>query len=199
VKCPGKLALQIRRLPHFLHLSPKLTGCVRRQRLFCDMINFIALALLLFTIVLSLGGGLYEILVIYPNWKHSSNAAELKERLQSSGQNFAGTRFWPIASPAQGLLAILNLVFAWQYNGPAHPFWLTTAILIFVTRIITFSYFIPVMLTKLMRAEKVPAAQLPGLIKQWTTLSPLRLVTEFAALVLGSWALVLLAAAGGMV
>ena len=84
------------------------------------MINFVTLALLVLTLVLSIGGGLYEILVIYPNWKHSTNADELKERLQSSGQNFAGTRFWPLTSPLQALLSIVNLVFAWRFTGSTH-------------------------------------------------------------------------------
>ncbi len=162
------------------------------------MINFIALTLLLLTIVLSTGGGLFETLVIYPNWKHSATAAELKDRLHSSGQIYAGTRFWPLASPAQGLLAIVNLILAWRYDGPAHSPWLTAAILIFVTRVITFGYFIPVMLQKLMRAEKVPVGELPGIIKRWTTLSPLRLISEFAALITGTWALMLLAVAAGI-
>ena len=163
------------------------------------MTNFISLALLLLTIVLSTGGGLYEILVVYPNWKHSVDAADLKARLQSSGQVFAGTRFWPLASPAQALLAIVNMVLAWRYEGPAHGLWLTAAVLIFVTRLITFSYFIPVMLKKLMQAEKVPPAQLRGIIKTWTTLSPLRLISEFAALITGAWALLRLTGAAGIV
>ena len=163
------------------------------------MINFTALALLLLTIVLSTGGGLYEILVVYPNWKDSKDAAELKERLQSSGQNYAGTRFWPLASPLQGLLAIVNLVLAFRYEGPAHNIWLTAAILIFITRAITFAYFIPVMLNKLMKADKVPSEQLPGIIKRWVTLSPLRLISEFAAFITGAWALMMLAVATGVV
>jgi hypothetical protein len=163
------------------------------------MTNFITLALLLLTIVLSTGGGMYEILVVYPNWKHSANANELKERMQSSGQVYAGTRFWPLVSPAQALLSIVNVVLAWRYGGQAHSPWLTAAILIFITRIITFSYFIPVMLKKLMKAETVPVAELPGIIKRWTALSPLRLVSEFVALIIGAWALMLLAAATGIV
>jgi hypothetical protein len=163
------------------------------------MFNFIALALLLLTVVLSTGGGLYEVLVVYPNWKHSRDAAELKANLQSSGQNYAGTRFWPLASPLQGLLAIVNLILAWRYDGPAHGIWLASAILIFVTRVITFSYFIPVMLNKLMKADKVPPDQLPGIIKRWVGLSPLRLVSEAVVLFLGAWALLHLAVAAGIV
>lgn len=163
------------------------------------MFNFIALALLLLTIVLSSGGGLYEVLVVYPNWKHSRDAAELKANLQSSGQNYAGTRFWPLASPLQALLAIINLILAWRYDGAGHLLWLTSAMLIFITRVITFSYFIPVMLRKLMKADEVPAGQLPGIIKRWITLSPLRLVSEFIALILGTWGLLYVAVATGVV
>lgn len=163
------------------------------------MFNFIALALLLLTIVLSTGGGLYEVLVVYPNWKHSRDATELKANLQSSGQNYAGTRFWPLASPLQGLLAIVNVILAWRYDGAGHTLWLIAAILIFITRAITFSYFIPVMLKKLMKADEVPADQLPGIIKRWITLSPLRLVSEFIVLVLGTWSLLYLSVAAGIV
>jgi len=152
------------------------------------MLNLISLSLLLLTIVLSAGGGLYEILVIYPNWKHSVDAADLKERLQSSGQNYASRRFWPLVSPAQGLLSMLNMMLAFRYEGPAHDWWLTAAILIFVTRIITFAYFIPAIL-RLMQPDKIPPAELPARIKRWTTLSPLRLITEFAALITAMCAL----------
>jgi hypothetical protein len=162
------------------------------------MINFISLALLLLTVVLSTGGGLFEVLVVYPNWKHSRNAAELKANLQSSGQNYAGTRFWPLASPLQGLLAIVNVIMAWRYVGPGQQLWLVAALLILATRIITFSYFIPVMLNKLMKADKVPVDQLPGIIKHWISLSPLRLVSEAIVLFLGSWALLHLAVAAGI-
>ena len=80
-----------------------------------------------------------------------------------------------------------------------HGLWLTTAIVIFITRVITFSYFIPVMLRKLLQAEKVPARELPGIIRRWTALSPLRLISEFAALITGVWALLLLAVAAGII
>jgi len=87
------------------------------------------------------------------------------------------------------------LVMVCLYHGAGRELWLTASVLIFVTRVITFSYFIPVMLNKLMKAEKVPAAELPGIIKRWTALSPLRLITEFAALITGALALFMLGTA----
>jgi hypothetical protein len=145
------------------------------------MISIIALSLLLLTVALSLGGGLYEVQVIYPNWKHNVHPETLRARLESSGQMNAGKRFWPIVSPAQGLLSILNIVLACNYTGPAHGYWLAAAIIIFVNRVITFSYFIPEMLRKIMQLEQFTAARLQNIVRRWTALSPWRLLPEFMA------------------
>ena len=145
------------------------------------MTDTIALILFFLTVTLSMGGGLYEILVIYPNWKHDVDPLTLRAKLESSGQILAAKRFWPLVSPAQGLLSIINIILAWQYTGGAHCYWLAAAIAVFVTRIITFSYFIPVMIRKIMRPEQVETDRLQAIVKQWTALSPLRLAPEFFA------------------
>lgn len=141
----------------------------------------IAIILLLLTVTLSMGGGLYEILVIYPNWKHNVHPRTLRDKLESSGQNNAARRFWPLVSPAQALLAMLNIVLACWRHGAGQGYWLAAAIVIFVSRLITFSYFIPVMVRKIMHPEKFDAGTLQAIVKQWTDLSPLRLAPEFAA------------------
>lgn len=128
-----------------------------------------------------MGGGLYEILVIYPNWKHDVDPQTLRSKLESSGQILAAKRFWPLVSPAQGLLSIVNIILAWKYTGDAHTYWLAAAIAVFITRVITFSYFIPVMIRKIMQPEQIEAAQLQTIVKQWTALSPLRLIPELFA------------------
>lgn len=145
------------------------------------MIELILILLLLLTIVFSLGGGLYEVLVIYPNWKHDVNPNTLRAKLESSGQLNAGKRFWPLVSPVQALLSIINLIMAYNYKGPAHDYWLVAAIIVFVTRVITFAYFIPVMIKYIMEPEKVGATKLKAIVKRWTGLSPLRLLPEFIA------------------
>jgi hypothetical protein len=145
------------------------------------MITTIAVVLLLLSVTLGLGGGLYEILVIYPNWKHDVHPLTLRGKLQSSGMILAAKRFWPIVSPAQVLLSVTNIVLAWNHTGGARVYWLTAAVAVFISRVITFSYFIPVMIRKIMQPETIEAGRLQAIIKQWTALSPLRLVFEFFA------------------
>lgn len=128
-----------------------------------------------------MGGGLYEILVIYPNWKQDVDPLTLRAKLESSGQILAAKRFWPLVSPAQGLLSIVNIILAWKYTSDAHDYWLVAAIAVFVTRVITFSHFIPVMIRKIMQPEKVEASRLRAVVKRWTALSPLRLIPELFA------------------
>ena len=152
------------------------------------MIDIISLILLLFTITFTLGGGLYEVLVIYPNWKHDVDPNTLRAKLESSGQLSAANRFWPLFSPAQGLLSIINIVLAYQYTGEAHNYWLAAAITIFISRVITFAYFIPVMIRYIMKPENVEIEKLKAIVKTWTGLSPVRLLPEFAA-----WGLAILA------
>jgi hypothetical protein len=148
------------------------------------MTTTIAIILLLLTVTLGMGGGLYEILVIYPGWKHDADPLTLRAKLQSSGQILAAKRFWPLVSPAQVLLSVVNIVLAWNYTGGARVYWLTAAVAIFISRVVTFSYFIPVMIRKIMQPENIEAARLRTIIKQWTALSPLRLVVEVFAWVM---------------
>ena len=81
------------------------------------MINIILPGLLILFVSLNLGGGLYECLVIYPNWNKDVTPANLVQKLKDSGQWLANRRFWPVVSPAEGLLTIVNIVAAWNYNG----------------------------------------------------------------------------------
>lgn len=148
------------------------------------MITTIAIVLLLLTVTLGMGGGLYEVLVIYPGWKQDPDPHTLRAKLQSSGQILAAKRFWPLVSPAQVLLSIINLVLAWNDTGGTHIYWLTAAIAVFLNRLATFSYFIPVMLRKIMQPETVEPSRLKAIVKRWIALSPLRLVVELFAWVM---------------
>jgi hypothetical protein len=145
------------------------------------MITTIVTVLLFLTVTLAMGGGLYEILVIYPGWKHDADPLTLRAKLHSSGQILAAKRFWPIVSPAQVLLSVINIALAWNHTGGAHAYWLAAAVAVFINRLITFSYFIPVMIHKIMQPETIEAARLRAIVKQWTALSPLRLLFELFA------------------
>jgi len=156
------------------------------------MFNIIALALLILFIQLGMGGGLYESLVIYPGWKHDATPENLAQKLKDSGQALANRRFWPIVSPLQALLAILNLVLAWLYKGNAHNTWLAAALIIIVTRIFTFTYFAPTMVRKFEHPEKLNASRLKKAVSLWTSLSPFRIGVEFTAWVMAIYSFVLL-------
>jgi len=145
------------------------------------MIPTIAIILLFLTVTLSMGGGLYEILVIYPGWKHDVGPLTLRTKLESSGQILAAKRFWPIVSPAQVLLSVINIFIALNQAGDARTYWLAADITVFIGRVITFSYFIPVMIRKIMNPEAIETTRLRAIVKQWTDLSPLRLLIEFFA------------------
>jgi len=156
------------------------------------MLNLIALALLILLIQFGMGGGLYETLVIYPRWKRGVTPENLVQKLKDSGQGSANRGFWPFISPLQAMLAIVNLVLAWRYTGNAHAAWLTAALIIVVNRVITFSYFVPTMVRKFERPEKLDAAWLKKAVNRWTFLSPFRIVIEFLAWGTALYALVLL-------
>jgi hypothetical protein len=145
------------------------------------MITTTAIFLLFLTVSLSLGGGLYEVLVIYPGWKHDVDPTTLRYKLHSSGQILAAKRFWPIVSPAQVLLSVINILLAWNHTGGTREYWLVAAVAVFVSRVITFGYFIPVIIRKIMRPETIEKTRLRSIVKQWTDLSPVRLVIELFA------------------
>ena len=155
------------------------------------MITTIAIVLLFLTVTLGLGGGLYEVLVIYSGWEHDVNPLTLRAKLQSSGQILAAKRFWPIVSPAQVLLSVINIVLALNHPGGERVYWLTAAVAVFLSRVITFSYFIPVMIRKIMEPENIEAVRLKAIVKQWIALSPLRLMVEFFA-----WVMLVMALTG---
>ena len=154
------------------------------------MTNIIFLVLFILFIQFGMGGGLYESLVIYPRWKKDVRPDNLAQKLRDSGQMTASRRFWPFVSPALSLLSIINIVLAWKNTGPAHTIWLTASLIIFINRIITFSYFIPTMLRKFEHPEKMEAAQLSKAVQVWTSLSPIRILIELSAWGLALWALV---------
>jgi hypothetical protein len=153
------------------------------------MISIVTLLLLLLTVTLSLGGGLYEVLVIYPGWKYDVDPLTLPGKLESSGQNLAAKRFWPLVSPAQGILAIVNIVMAYNYVGPAHCYWLFASIIVFVSRLITFVYFIPAII-KISKPQHIEQQRLQAMVNRWTALSPVRLLPELAAWVILALALI---------
>lgn len=151
------------------------------------MLNQIALILFILLLSLGMGGGLYETLVVYPRWKTDPTPQNFSQKLRDSGQALAGRRFWPLVSPMTMLLAILNLVLAWHATAPLRAAWLAAAIAVILKSIATYTYFVPTMLGKLAKADTMEPEQLTKTVRQWTSLSPLRLCLELFGWAAALW------------
>lgn len=157
-----------------------------------SVIGQIAVSMLIFFVGMGIGGGFYELVAVYPNWKTGPTPEGLSQKLRESGQTLAARRFWPFVSPVSALLAILNACLAWQQTGLIESLWLAAAVAIIVKSIATFAYFAPTMMRRIERAETMDAAILESTVRLWTGLSPLRLVPEIFAWVIALRVLVLL-------
>jgi hypothetical protein len=145
----------------------------------------VAISLFIFFVGLGIGGGLYETRVVYPNWKADPTPERLPQKLIESGQALAGRRFWPFVSPVSALLAIWNAAIAWNQTGPVRTLWLTASIAIILKSIATYVYFVPTMIRRIGRAEGMDVATLQSTVRIWTTLSPLRILVELFAWIVG--------------
>jgi hypothetical protein len=149
-------------------------------------------AFLLF-VGLGMGGGLYETRVVYPNWAPDAGPATLGAKLISSGQAGAARRFWPYVSPAGLLLAVVNGYLAWQQAGTVREVWLAASLVIIIKSVITYLYFVPMMMRRFEHAAGIEPATLRQMISVWTALSPLRVIAELIAWAAGVYALILIA------
>jgi hypothetical protein len=155
------------------------------------MVSQIALGSFLLFLSLGMGGGLYETLAVYPNWKHNPTPQNFVQRLKDSGQALAGRQFWPFISPVTALLAIVNLFLAWHQPGSLRIAWLSASIAVLVKSVATYTYFVPTMVRKLTKADSMRPEELTKTVRQWTALSPLRLCLELFGWISALWALLL--------
>jgi hypothetical protein len=156
------------------------------------MISQLALGFFILFLSLGMGGGLYETLVVYPNWKRNTTPQNFIQKLNESGQALAGRRFWPFMSPTTALLAIVNLFLAWPQSGLLRTAWLGASIAVLVKSVATYTYFVPTMVRKLGKADSMKPEELTKIVRQWTALSPLRLCLELFGWISAVSALLLL-------
>jgi hypothetical protein len=138
----------------------------------------------LFTINLGIafGAGLYEKILIVPDWFRRSDRGEITVVSAAMRHTNSGLRFWAFVTT--GPLTLLTLASgyaAWNVTGPWRTWWLAATAITLLERIATFSFFIPTAL-KLMRADTSPLPRPGATAKLWITLNHLR-----AALNLAGW------------
>lgn len=140
-------------------------------------------SLLLWLFVINLGiafgAGLYEHRIVTPRWiRHDASGSHWNA--EAARQDDTGLRFWAyVTTGPLTLLTLANLGAAWTASGAARDWWLAASVFVLADRILTFAYFIPVMVG-LMKATPSPASG--AIAARWLTLNSLRHV-----LVFGGW------------
>ncbi|HTR39913.1 MAG TPA: hypothetical protein VMH80_28770 [Bryobacteraceae bacterium] len=138
---------------------------------------------------IAIGGGIYEVRAVYPNWKRDPKPATLARRLKESSQMSAGRRFWPFVSPLLAVLSLLNIWAAFETTGVIRRVWLAAAAAVAIRSIAGYSYFVPTMMLKFEKPETTTPRDLERAVRRWTSLSPWRLYLEFPAWIAALWVL----------
>jgi hypothetical protein len=132
------------------------------------------LFLLVIFVGVQFGAGLYEKLVVVPQWADLAGALVVGE-IDASGMRSAGRVFWPFVSPIVGVLAIVNLVAAWRSRTANRRWWIAGAVLMCAYSIFSYAYFVPQMLMLQAGGDTWPASQVDAVVDTWTSLNYLRM------------------------
>lgn len=145
-----------------------------------DVTSIVVLWLFVLNLGLVFGAGLYEGRIVIPRWLSVAPQGGLQWDADSARSDDVGRRFWAFASTLPlTLLTLASLYVASGATSAAATWWLAAALVSLIERLLTFSYFIPVM----MRLMKTPDSDVAAArARQWSTLNYLR-----HALVLAAW------------
>jgi hypothetical protein len=114
------------------------------------------LGLFVLNLGVAFGAGLYEHRIMMPRWLVTSTP-DAHWRAEEARRDDVGRRFWVwVTTLPLTLLAIANLIVGWQATGPARAWWLAAGLAALAERLLTFGYFIPVMV-RLLGAPDSPA------------------------------------------
>ena len=130
----------------------------------------------------AVGGGIYEVRAVYPNWKQDPKPETLARRLRESSQMSAGRRFWPFVSPLLAVLSLLNIWAAFETTGVIRLVWLAAASAVALRSIAGYSYFVPTMMLKFEKPETMTQRDLERAVKRWTCVEPLETLSRISRL-----------------
>ena len=131
---------------------------------------------------IALGAGLYEIRIVVAPWIGSVLRGE-DARMPDTGR-----QFWAfVTTMPLTLLTLASLLVASQTPGARGAWWLGSAVLTLLERMMTFGYFIPTML-RLQRDQGRPAAEVKATATRWVTLNYARTTISLAAWLAALWA-----------
>jgi hypothetical protein len=128
---------------------------------------------------IAFGAGIYEHRIVTPDWI-SADGSRSHWNAEAARRHDTGLRFWAyVTTGPLTFLTLASLVVAWKASGPERRWWVASAILVLVDRVLTFGYFIPTMVG-LMNAPDSPASV--AVATRWATVNYLR-----HALLLAGW------------
>jgi hypothetical protein len=140
------------------------------------------IVLWLFTINLGIafGAGLYEKMVVLPDWFERSVQGGVSVNSAAMRHSDSGLRFWAFVTTVPlTLLTLISTYVAWNVAGPWRTWWLAATGITLLERIGTFSYFIPTAL-KLMRADTTPLRDAGATARVWINLNHVRVALNLA-------------------
>jgi hypothetical protein len=152
--------------------------------------------LLILSLAISLGAGLYEHRIVLPQW-FSRKPNGRAWNAEAARDADVGRRFWGFVSTGPlTLLWLVNAIVAWNFDlGIVRNAWLVALAVILVERLLTFGYFIPVMV-RLMKGD-LNDIRASNLAHQWAGMNWIRHALNLLALLATLKAFALFCAAGG--
>lgn len=141
--------------------------------------------LLVITLGVTVGAGLYEGRIVAPLWARTPPPAWIN----------AGPSFWAFVSTGPLTLVVLvGLVVIRRFDGPSRPWWLAALCVALVERIATFAYFIPTMVS--LQQQQALTPEVVSTLATWSFANHGRHILTIAAWLSSLKALSLLGVAG---
>lgn len=123
---------------------------------------------------IAFGAGIYEHRVEFPLWLVTTAEGRYTWNAEAASAANSGLRFWAFVSTGSlTILTLINLVIAWRERGSIRKWWLSASVAALADRILTFSYFIPTMIS-LMQDETLSTSAAVKMAYQWGLLNNLR-------------------------
>src|SRR5262245_21749692 len=152
-----------------------------RGRNVVAMIPEIVLSLFVINLGIAFGAGLYESRIVVPQWLSFSTSSGYRWNAQAAREANVGLRFWVYVTTVP--LTLLTLAsfatVSWTPND-VRNWWLAASVFVLVDRVMTFTYFIPTMLT-LMNSPTMSASESVTKATQWINLGYVRHAATFTA------------------
>ena len=127
----------------------------------------IFLWLFIINLGIAFGAGLYETRIILPLWFSRSQNGKYSVNLKAMNEIETGRKFWGLVTTMPlTLLTIINLIYAFRSLGTRHDWWLAASLIVFLERILTFSYFIPTAI-KLMKTDPIHQSNVSDTVSMW--------------------------------